>query len=73
MIIRIEWLTDENECDTCGWNYAEGAKVFFDDELVLDLIPSAACYGGEHWSTEEVYNLILNKLNHEIHEEGYSY
>ena len=31
MKIKIEWLTDCWDCDTCGWSSAEGARVYFDD------------------------------------------
>lgn len=66
MKIRIEWLDDSFECDTCGYNYAHGARVYFDETLELDLEPHAACWDGDDWSADEVYQKILNKLGHSL-------
>lgn len=64
MHIKIEWLSDYSDCDQagCSGGYSEGAKVWFDDELVLDLQPVATCFGGDSWDNEEVFRLILDKL-----------
>ncbi len=66
MQIKIEWLEDSNECDTCGYNYAEGAKVFFDEELVIDLEPAADCFGGRTYDDVFVFRQILEKLGHTV-------
>lgn len=63
--IEIEWLVDEYDCDTCGSNWAEGAVVKIDGELVFDLSPSAHCYAGVSYSQEDIYKKILNHL-HEV-------
>lgn len=68
MVIRIEWLSDENECDTCGLNWADGAHVYFDDELAIDLKPVASCFDSEHYDSDDVYKRILNKLGHSVEE-----
>lgn len=65
-IIRIEWLTDWSDCDTCGMNYAEGARVFLDEKEILALVPYSACYDGDHWDDRQVYELILEKLGYDI-------
>ncbi|PJT22679.1 hypothetical protein CN884_11925 [Ochrobactrum sp. 30A/1000/2015] len=46
MKISIEWLGDTHDCETCGPSWAEGARVYIDGLLVLDLQPSAHCYDG---------------------------
>lgn len=42
--IKIEWLEDQCECETCGFSYATGARVYVDGVLNLDLTPCAACF-----------------------------
>lgn len=67
--IRIEWLFDTSDCDTCGMTWAEGAKVYFDGKLRLDLQPVAYCCGCDSWSTDEVYALILKEFGHTVSED----
>ena len=64
MHIKIEWLSEYSDCDQagCSGGYSEGAKVWFDDKLVLNLQPVAGCFGGDSWDNEEVFRLILDKL-----------
>jgi hypothetical protein len=65
--IHINWLSDTSpNCETCGTSYAEGAIVRIDDELVLALMPSAHCFGGDSWDQHEVYRLIFEKLGHTV-------
>lgn len=64
--IKIEWLHDSYDCELCGSSYAEGAKVFIDGTLVLDLEPAAHCYGGANYSESEVYERVLKHLGHTI-------
>lgn len=68
MNINIEWLSDDSDCDTCGSNWAEGAKVTNADtgELILHLQPAASCFGGDHWGDAEVYKLLLEKLGYNL-------
>ena len=64
MKIKIEWLTDCWDCDTCGWSSAEGARVYFDDKLVIDLTPVAHCFNNENYDDHYVFDQILQKLGH---------
>jgi len=66
--LKIEWLTDSSDCETCGTNYAEGAVVTLDGETLLDLQPVAHCHGGAHWSESEVYALVLDRLGYALTE-----
>jgi hypothetical protein len=63
--ITIEWLSDE---------YADGANVFIDDVLVLELIPKANCFNDDTYTdtytTETVYEKILEHLGHTIEYEA---
>jgi len=71
--IRIEWLTDSTDCDQagCSGGYSEGAKVYFDDELAIDLSPVASCFGGVNYGFEEVFARILSELGHRLVEVTY--
>lgn len=68
--LKIEWLSDcYDNCETCGSSYAEGARVYVDGELALDLAPSAHCFGGAHYDQADVYERILRHLGHEVEHE----
>lgn len=62
--IQIEWLSDYSDCETCGGSYSEGARVT--GAVELDLIPRASCFGGDHWSTDDVFRLIFEKLGYQL-------
>lgn len=66
MKIKIEWLSDYSDCETCGGNYADGARVTIDGEVALDLEPAAHCYGGTHYDERDVFKRILEHLGHEV-------
>lgn len=70
--LKILWLSDGYDCDQCGGAYAEGAKVFLNGELILELAPVAHCFGGSSWMESEVYKQVLGKLGFTI-EENYGY
>jgi hypothetical protein len=64
--IRIEWLHDSHSCETCGTSYAEGARVYIDGALALDLEPVAHCYDGANYYDAEVFRKTLEHLGHTI-------
>lgn len=71
MKIKIRWLTDSHECETCGLSYAEGAFVEIDsgktgDGATIDMRPLAACYGGAHYDSDQVYVAIFEKLGWQV-------
>jgi len=65
-MLEIEWLDDESDCDTCGANWARGARVTLNGEHLLMLRPTAACFNGNDWSDEEIFREILNSLGYNI-------
>lgn len=64
--IKIEWLHDDHDCETCGASYAEGARVTIDGAVALDLQPVAHCFDGKNWQDDDVYKLILEKLGYTV-------
>lgn len=60
--IRIEWLTDSHWCETCGPSFAEGARVFIDDEVLLEMKPVAHCFAEDDFSTSDVYAAIIERI-----------
>lgn len=68
MVIRIEWLEDSHDCESCGTCYATGARVFFDGKQVIDLEPVAYCFDGDDFDSIEVYSAIIEKLGHTLEE-----
>ena len=66
MKIRIEWLSDDYDCETCGASFAEGARVFIDGALAIELVPVAHCYDGTSYDQENVLRRILEHLGHEV-------
>jgi hypothetical protein len=69
MEIKIKWTSDEYDCETCGWAYAQGAVVTMNGTEILNLEPVAHCFGGDHWDRADVYREILLKLGYTIVEE----
>ena len=66
MRIQIDWTSDSMNCDTCGFNWAQGADIYFDNELKLKLVPFAHCYGGDDYDSDTVYQRILEALGHTL-------
>lgn len=66
--VRIEWLYDENDCDTCGGGFAQGARIYLDGELAADLTPVAHCYDGTHYDDSEVYGKVVELLGGRLEE-----
>lgn len=60
--IRIERVTDHHDCETCGCSLADGARVYFDGELGLELTPSGWCFDGVSYEDDEIYAEILKSL-----------
>lgn len=62
--IKIETLTDEHDCETCGTSWATGYEVTFPDGSTESLIPQASCFGEGDYSYVDLLELILNKLGY---------
>ena len=62
--IKIETLSDEHDCETCGTSWATGYEVTFPDGSIESLIPQASCFGGGDYSETDLMEVILNKLGY---------
>lgn len=67
-MIKIEWLYDGHDCETCGQSYATGARVLLNGDLLLELEPVASCYDSQHYDEADVYRSILERLGYQIEE-----
>lgn len=66
MKIKIERLSDTHDCETCGPSWADGARVYFDGEVALELEPHAYCYDGDDYSDDKIFAAILERLGHTL-------
>lgn len=73
MKAKIKYLSDEMECDTCGWSYAEGYTITFDDCTVIERVPLAHCFGGETYDGSDLITDLANKLGCEVEFEETDY
>lgn len=62
--IRIEWLSDSQNCETCGVSYAGGARVLIDGEQLGDFTPIAHCLTPASFWPTDVFKAILEHLGH---------
>lgn len=66
--IKIQWIVDDYDCETCGSSSAEGAIVTLDGKEILKLEPLAHCYNSVEFTPEEVYRKLLETLGYEVEE-----
>jgi len=62
--LKIQWLVDTHDCDTCGISSAEGAIVSLDGQEILRLEPLAHCYNAIEFRQEDVYKKIFEHLGY---------
>jgi hypothetical protein len=67
--IKIEWITDSVDCEQCGGNWADGARVHKDGDFWFELTPHAHCYDGDSYSERDVYAEMLKRLGFVIEDE----
>lgn len=56
----IVWLEDQHECETCGYAYAQGYKVYKGDKLIIDKCPIASCFDSLNYDHSNAAFDILN-------------
>lgn len=64
--IKIVRTYDEYDCDDCGYSEAEGAKIYINNKMVLDLKPVAHCYGGITYNDENIFQAVLEYLGYNV-------
>lgn len=65
--IKITWLEDYHDCETCGSSYAVGAMVEMGD-MTISMQPVAHCYESQNHYPDDVYKFILSELGYEVEE-----
>ena len=66
--VKVECLSDYYECETCGGSYAQGGRLWINDDLVWEVVPVADCFGSDHYDLEEILIIALKKLGFEFEE-----
>ena len=66
--VKIECLSDDCYCETCGGGYAEGGRIWINDQLVWEVIPVANCFSSTSYDVKEVLIIALEKLGFEFEE-----
>lgn len=64
--IKITWLDDHHDCETCGSSYAEGARVEIDGVEFGDFEPFAHCFDSKSFERDEIFAAIFAHLGHTI-------
>lgn len=64
--LKIEWLSDSTDCETCGPSWAEGATVTLNGEELFTRQPLASCYYGYDYDERAIFDEILNKLGYDV-------
>jgi len=70
MKIKIETLFDEHDCETCGYNYAEGGVVYIEGEKVIEEEPLAYCYDSENYDVLELLCMALRERGITVEVDG---
>jgi hypothetical protein len=50
------------DCEQCGGNSAEGARVELDGKVIVDLVPVPHCFGGTTFNEADTTQAILRAL-----------
>ena len=66
--IKIEWLSEHTDCDQagCSGGYAEGARVWIDGSLAIEMVPVAHCYDSVTYDSDDVYRAIFEQIGHTL-------
>jgi len=68
--IKIELMSDFNDCETCGGGSEYGGRLTIDDVVVFEYIPFAGCFGNEYYQESDFLKIALKHLGHEVTIDG---
>lgn len=66
MKLTVERLQDTHDCETCGMSWANGFRVTLDGNVIVDLKPSAHCFGGNNYGEQRLLFAVLDHLGYEV-------
>lgn len=72
LILRTQ---DISECDTCGYNVADGAEIYIDGEHKVSLEAVAHCYDSLDYDEDDVFKAALEAVGTNVvysTDEGYA-
>ena len=64
--IKIERMSDWNDCEQCGGGSEDGGRVIIDDVVVYEHIPVAGCFGNKDVSEMQLISIALKHLGHDF-------
>ena len=64
--IKIEVMSDWNDCEQCGGGSEDGGRVIIDDKVVFEHIPCGSCFGNNSVREEQLIRIALEKLGHTL-------
>lgn len=64
--VKIECLTDYNDCETCGGGFEDGGRIWIDGVLVWEKVPHAGCYDNTCYSVGDLMTIAMEKLGIEV-------
>ena len=64
--LKIKFLADFCDCETCGPSYAEGYRVTLEDEVVFEFEPVAHCYNNENCYERDMWAIVFEKLGYKV-------
>lgn len=64
--LNFEWLSSSRDCEVCGTSYADGAKVYLNNSLLLNLEPIADCCYPRNYPQDVVYEETLRALGFKV-------
>lgn len=73
MKIEISTNYDSWDCETCGYDYAQGGTVKIDGNVVIDLPAQAHCFDGQDFSEDDLLVMALHKIGIEVFVDGDRY
>ena len=65
--IKVIQTVDHHDCETCGSSYAEGGRIYINEELVYELKPYASCYDNSIYiSYEDLMQKAFELIGYEM-------
>ena len=64
--IKVIQTVDQRDCETCGSSYAEGGRIYIDEELVYEFNPHASCFNSLNMKYEDLMQKAFELIGYEM-------